>query len=338
MEEVTESKVVLYDPTLRDGHHAVRHQLDADQLRAYATAADQAGVPVVEVGHGNGLGASSHQLGQAKLSDDEMLTVVRESLTRSRMGVFLAPGWGTGADLAGAVARGADVVRIAAHCSQADVAERHLGEARAAGVEAQAVLLMSHMIGPAELAEQCALLISYGAQAVGIMDSAGHYLPTDVTTRITAVTRAVGEVPVIFHGHNNLGLAMANSLAAVTAGATVIDGCARGFGAGAGNAQLEVLAAVLQRTGHPTGIDLHQLLAAADIAEARLMSAPPTIDSISLVSGLAGVFSGFKLPVLEAARRGGVDPVDVLFELGRRQVVAGQEDQIPAVVRQLQRT
>ncbi|MFJ9521853.1 4-hydroxy-2-oxovalerate aldolase [Kitasatospora sp. NPDC101801] len=330
--------VVLHDPTLRDGHHAARHQLDAGQLRAYASAADRAGVPVVEVGHGNGLGASSLQLGRAALSDDEMLTVVREALTTSRMGVFMAPGWGTGADLTNAVRRGADVVRIAAHCSQAAVTERHLDLLGGLRVEAQAVLLMSHMVGPAELAEQCAQLVRYGARAVGIMDSAGHYLPSDVTTRITAIRAAIGAVPVIFHGHNNLGLAMANSLAAVDAGATVIDGCARGFGAGAGNTQLEVLAAVLDRTGHETGIDLHQLLGAADIAEAYLMDAPPTIDSISLVSGLAGVFSGFKIPVLEAARRGGVDPVDVLFELGRRQVVAGQEDQIPAVVRRLQHT
>ncbi len=337
MDQVNAHPVVLHDPTLRDGHHAVRHQLDAAQLRAYAAAADRAGVPVVEVGHGNGLGASSLQLGQAKLSDDEMLTVVREALTTSRMGVFMAPGWGTGADLANAVRRGADVVRIAAHCSQADVAERHLGQLGDLRVQAQAVLLMSHMIGPAELADQCAQLAAYGAGAVGIMDSAGHYLPADVTERITAIRATVGnQVPVIFHGHNNLGLAMANSMAAVAAGASVIDACARGFGAGAGNTQLEVIAAVLQRTGHPTGVDLHQLLGAADIAQAHLMSAPPTIDSISLVSGLAGVFSGFKIPVLEAARRGGVDPLDVLFELGRRQVVAGQEDQIPAVVRQLQ--
>ncbi|MFF2148771.1 4-hydroxy-2-oxovalerate aldolase [Kitasatospora sp. NPDC058190] len=338
MDQVIQPKVRLYDPTLRDGHHAVRHQLDADQLRAYARAADQAGVPVVEVGHGNGLGASSLQLGQAKLSDDEMLTVVREELHNSRMGVFMAPGWGTTADLRNAVRHGADVVRIAAHCSQADVAERHLDVLGDLRVEAQAVLLMSHMISPGELAEQSALLVAYGARAVGIMDSAGHYLPADVTERISAIVDAVGDVPVIFHGHNNLGMAVANSVAAVEAGALVIDGCARGFGAGAGNTQLEVLAAVLERKGHPTGIDLPSLLRAADVAEDQLMPAPPTIDSISLVSGLAGVFSGFKLPVLEAARRGGVDPIEVFFELGRRQVIAGQEDQISAVVRQLQHT
>lgn len=327
-------RVLIHDPTLRDGHHAVRHQLDRDQLRDYATAADAARVPVVEIGHGNGLGASSLQIGRARLSDDEMLSVVREALTHSRMGVFMAPGWGTSADLRNAVARGADVVRIAAHCTEADVTERHLGVVRELGAEAHGVLLMSHMAHPEQLVEQCALLAKFGAQAVGIFDSAGHYLPAGVRTRITAIAAAV-DVPVIFHGHNNLGLAVANSVAAIEAGASVIDATARGFGAGAGNTQLEVLVAVLERMGYSTGIDLRQLLQAADTAQDRLMEAPPTIDSVSLVSGLAGVFSGFKTPVLETARREGVDPVDLFFELGRRQVVAGQEDLIGDVARQL---
>ncbi|GGN41020.1 4-hydroxy-2-oxovalerate aldolase [Streptomyces fuscichromogenes] len=321
------ARVLIYDPTLRDGHHAARHQLDAAQLRAYAAAADAAGVPVVEVGHGNGLGASSLQIGRARLSDDEMLSTVRDALTHSKMAVFMVPGWGTSDDLRNAVARGADVARIGAHCTEADITERHLGELREMGVEAQAVLLMSHMASPAQLAEQCALMAGWGAQAVGIMDSAGHYLPADVTERISAIAAAVG-VPVIFHGHNNLGMAVANSVAAVAAGATVIDGCARGFGAGAGNTQLEVVVAVLERLGYATGIGLKALLHAADIAHEKLMPAPPIIDSVSLVSGLAGVFSGFKKPVLQAAEREQVDPVDLFFALGQRGVVAGQEDLI----------
>lgn len=327
-------QVLIHDPTLRDGHHAVGHQLDRDQLRAYAAAADAARIPVVEIGHGNGLGASSLQIGKARLGDDDMLSVVREALEHSRMGVFMAPGWGTGADLRNAVARGADVVRIAAHCTEADVTERHLGLARDLGTEAHGVLLMSHMAGPDQLAEQCALLAGFGAQAVGILDSAGHFLPADVTSRITAISEAV-DVPVIFHGHNNLGLAVANSVVAVQAGATIIDGTARGFGAGAGNTQLEVLVTVLERMNYATGIDFRKLLHAADTAEEHLMPRPPTIDSLSLVSGLAGVFSGFKTPVLKTARREGVDPVELFFELGRRQAVAGQEDLIIAAARQL---
>ncbi|MER6105638.1 4-hydroxy-2-oxovalerate aldolase [Streptomyces sp. NPDC001832] len=328
------TRILLHDPTLRDGHHAVGHQLDADQLRAYATAANAAGVSVVEVGHGNGLGASSLQIGRARLDDATMLTTVREALTFSRMGVFMAPGWGTSKDLAAAVHHGADVVRIAAHCTEADVTERHLGVVRDLRAEAQGVLLMSHMASPGELAEQCALMVKFGAQAVGIMDSAGHYLPGDVTERVHAIADVV-DVPVIFHGHNNLGLAVANSLAAVDAGASVIDATAGGFGAGAGNTQLEVLVAVLERCGVETDISLREILAAADVAAERLMKAPPAIDSIAVASGLAGVFSGFKRPVLQTARTEGIDPIDLFLALGERQVVAGQEDLISDVARQL---
>jgi 4-hydroxy 2-oxovalerate aldolase len=166
------------------------------------------------------------------------------------------------------------------------------------------------------------------------MDSAGHFLPQDVTERIGAIAVAV-DVPVIFHGHNNLGMAVANSAAAAAAGAQIIDGCARGFGAGAGNTQLEVLVPVLERLGFETGIDLYALLDAAEFAERELMPAPPTTGSLSIVSGLAGVFSGFKHQVLDLSLRAGVDPRDVFFELGRRQAIAGQEDLIVDIVAEL---
>nr|WSW64798.1 4-hydroxy-2-oxovalerate aldolase [Streptomyces sp. NBC_00995]WSW71155.1 4-hydroxy-2-oxovalerate aldolase [Streptomyces sp. NBC_00995] len=319
--------IQIHDPSLRDGHHAVRHRLGADQLRAYATAANAARVPVIEVGHGNGLGASSLQVGLARLDDDEMLSVTRQALTDSELGVFLLPGWGTVQDIKNALAHDVDLVRIGTHCTESTLAERHLGFLRDEGVKAHGVLLMSHMATPGQLAEECARLVGYGATGVGILDSAGHYLPADVTERIGAIRAAV-DVPVIFHGHNNLGMAVANSVAAADAGADILDACARGFGAGAGNTQLEVLVPVLERLGYRTGIDLYGLLDAADIAERELMPAPPTIDSISVVSGLAGVFSGFKTRVLDIAAREGVDPRDVFFELGRRQAVAGQEDLI----------
>ncbi|WP_283603497.1 4-hydroxy-2-oxovalerate aldolase [Serratia proteamaculans] len=328
--------ILINDSTLRDGQHAVKHQLTAAQLRSYATAADKTGVAIVEVGHGNGLGASSYQVGRAALSDEAMLTTVRESLQNSKMGVFMLPGWGTSADLSKALACGTDVVRIGTHCTEATLAERHLGWLREQGVEAHAVLMMSHMATPAELAEQAELLVGYGAQAVGIMDSAGSLLPQDVTARIAAMRMQV-EVPLIFHAHNNLGMAVANSVAAAQAGAGIIDGCARGFGAGAGNTQLEVLIPVLERLGYNTGIDLYHFLDAADLAARELMVVPPMIDSLGIVSGLAGVFSGFKNPVLNHAGSAGVDARDVFFELGRRQVIAGQEDLIVEVVAELKR-
>ncbi|OJF14957.1 4-hydroxy-2-oxovalerate aldolase [Couchioplanes caeruleus] len=327
--------VVIHDPTLRDGQHAVKHQLGADALRRYAEAADTARIPVVEVGHGNGLGASSFQVGSAAVSDDEMLSTVRESLRHSRMGVFMLPGWGTCGDLRKAIDHGADVVRIGVHATESSLAERHLGFLREAGAEAHCVLMMSHMASPAELAEHAAQAVGFGAQGVGIMDSAGHFLSSDVTARISAMVDAVGTVPVIFHGHNNLGMAVANSVAAVDAGASIIDGCARGFGAGAGNTQLEVLVPVLERHGYATGIDLYALLDAADLAERELMPAPPVTASMSIVSGLAGVFSGFKHRVVELSALAGVDPRDVFFELGRRQSIAGQEDLIVDVVAEL---
>lgn len=320
-------KIQIHDPSLRDGHHAVRHNLGREQLRAYAQAANAAAVPVVEVGHGNGLGASSLQVGQARLSDDEMLSVVRQALTSSKMGVFLLPGWATIRDIRRALSHGADVVRIGTHCTEATLAERHLAFLGDKGVEAHGVLLMSHMASPGRLAEECARLVAYGATGVGILDSSGHYLPADVTERIRAIKDAV-DVPVMFHGHNNLGMAVANSVAAAEAGADILDACARGFGAGAGNTQLEVLVPVLERMGFRTGIDLYRLLDAADLAERELMPAPPAIDSVAVVSGLAGVFSGFKTRVLDIARREGVDPRDVFFELGKRHAVAGQEDLI----------
>lgn len=328
--------ILINDSTLRDGQHAVKHQLTAAQLRSYATAADKTGVAIVEVGHGNGLGASSYQVGRAALSDEAMLTTVRESLQNSKMGVFMLPGWGTSADLSKALACGTDVVRIGTHCTEATLAERHLGWLREQGAEAHAVLMMSHMATPAELAEQAELLVGYGAQAVGIMDSAGSLLPQDVTARIAAMRMQV-EVPLIFHAHNNLGMAVANSVAAAQAGAGIIDGCARGFGAGAGNTQLEVLIPVLERLGLNTGIDLYHFLDAADLAARELMVVPPMIDSLGIVSGLAGVFSGFKNPVLNHAGSAGVDARDVFFELGRRQVIAGQEDLIVEVVAELKR-
>jgi 4-hydroxy 2-oxovalerate aldolase len=328
------SAVVIHDATLRDGQHAVRHQLGLAALRGYARAADAAGIPVVEVGHGNGLGASSLQVGRAAVDDETMLSTVRNALRHSKMGVFMLPGWGTSDDLRKAIAHGADVVRIGVHCTEASLAERHLGFLRESDAQAQCVLMMSHMATPGELAAQAARVVEYGALAVGIMDSAGYFLPPDVTERIGAIATTV-DVPVIFHGHNNLGMAVANSLAAAEAGAGIIDACARGFGAGAGNTQLEVLVPVLERTGFETGVDLYEMLEAAEFAERELMPAPQFTGSLSIISGLAGVFSGFKHQVLDQSARAGVDPRDVFFELGRRQAIAGQEDLIADVVAEM---
>lgn len=328
-------KIRISDPTLRDGNHAVGHQLSAEHIAAYCKAADAAGVGIVEVGHGNGLGASSLQLGEAKTPDHIVLATARENLSNSKLGIHVIPGFATiDRDLKPALALGVDVVRVASHCSEADICERHISYSRSQGVEVWGCLMMSHMISPTLLLEQARKMESYGAEGVVFMDSSGHYLPSDVQQRVETLVNGLS-VAVGFHAHNNLGMAIANSVAAADAGATLLDGCARGFGAGAGNAQLEVLIAVLERLGYDSGIDLYKMLDAADLAEQTLMKEIPTIKSVSVVSGMAGVFSGFMKPVSRIAKEFEVDPRDVFFELGRRKIVAGQEDIILEVAKEL---
>lgn len=329
-------KVIISDATLRDGSHALSHQLTREQIACYARAADAAGIPVVEVGHGNGLGASSLQVGLSLLDDRTMLETARENLTRSRLGIHVIPGFATiNNDLRFAFDYGVDLVRVASHCTEADITERHLSFTREQGKEAYGVLMMSHMAPKEVLLDEALKMQSYGAEAVILMDSAGAYLPADVTERVGHLATAL-KVPVGFHAHNNLGLATANSVAAVEAGARIIDGASRGLGAGAGNAQLEVLVAVFERLQIETGIDLYKALDAADIVEQVIMTQTPYISSVSLVSGLSGVFSGFAKHVALAAGEYGVDPRDIFFELGRRKVVGGQEDKIVEVAMELQ--
>jgi len=328
-------KITISDATLRDGNHAVGHQLSAEHIAAYCKAADNAGVAIVEVGHGNGLGASSLQLGESKTPDHIALEIARKNLKKSRLGVHVIPGFATiERDLKPALELGVDVVRVASHCSEADICERHISFSRSRGVEVWGCLMMSHMISPALLLEQARKMESYGAEGVVFMDSAGHYLPDDVRQRVALLENNLS-IAVGFHAHNNLGLAIANSMAAAESGAILLDGCARGFGAGAGNTQLEVLVAVLERLGYSTGIDLYKILDAADLAEQILMKEIPSIKSVSVVSGMAGVFSGFLKPVTRIAKEFNVNPRDIFFELGRRKIVAGQEDIILEVAKEL---
>lgn len=328
-------KILISDSTLRDGSHAVGHQLNSDQIAVYAAAAESAGIPIVEVGHGNGLGASSLQLGESLISDNEMLISARKHLTNSKLGILIIPGFATiNKDLSSAIKAGVDVVRVASHCTEADITERHITYARQKGKEVYGVLMMSHMAPKEILVDEALKMELYGAEGVILMDSAGAYLPKDVTEKVSALVNKL-RIPLGFHAHNNLGMAIVNSIAAVEAGATILDGTVRGFGAGAGNAQLEVLVAVLEKMGYSTGIDLYKILDAADIAEKEMIKVIPSIRSESIVSGLSGVFSGFLKPVNRIAQKYGVDPRDILFELGRRQVIAGQEDFIIEVAQEL---
>ncbi|WP_461453534.1 4-hydroxy-2-oxovalerate aldolase [Mucilaginibacter sp.] len=329
--------ILVSDPTLRDGSHAVAHQITAQQIALYAEAADKAGVPIVEVGHGNGLGASSMQVGLSLEDDVTMLETARKYLAKSKLGIHVIPGFATiKRDLTRAIDIGVDVIRIASHCTEADITQRHLGFVRERGKEAYGVLMMSHMASAAILVEEAQKMELYGAEGIIIMDSAGAYLPSDVVEKITALVDGL-KVPVGFHAHNNLGMATANSIAAIESGAKILDGTARGFGAGAGNAQLEVLVAVLERMGFFTGIDLYKMLDASDIADKMVIPTIPVIKSESIISGLSGVFSGFAKHVTRISKEYNVDQRDVYRELGKRKVVGGQEDIIIEVVMDLVR-
>jgi 4-hydroxy 2-oxovalerate aldolase len=328
-------QILISDPTLRDGNHAIAHQLSAEQVAIYAAAAEKANVPIVEVGHGNGLGASSLQVGESKVTDQVLLETARKHLENSKLGIHVIPGFATiKRDMQKAIEIGVDVIRVASHCTEADITQRHIGYARERGKETYGVLMMSHMATPELLLEEAQKMELYGAEGIIIMDSAGALLPDDVTIKIKTLVEGLS-IPVGFHGHNNLGMGIGNSIAAVVAGATILDGTAKGFGAGAGNAQIEVLVAVLKKMGYETGINLYKILDAADVAEKNIMKVVPVIKSESIVSGLAGVFSGFSKPVARISQEYNVDQRDVYFELGRRKVVAGQEDLIIEVVLEL---
>ena len=329
--------ITVCDATLRDGSHAYSHQITLAQVEAYATASEAAGFSFLEVGHGNGRGASSLQVGESLVPEEQMLRAAKKCLRRTKLSVHVIPGFATiQREILNALEAGVDLFRIGCHCTEADITQRHIGYVRSVGHEAWGVLMMSHMASKEVLLEEAKKLQSYGAQGVVLMDSAGAYFPVDVTAKIGLLASRL-DVPVGFHAHNNLGLSIANSLAALEAGARIIDGTAKGFGAGAGNAPLELLAAVLRQSGYPAAIDLYKALDAAELAAKLFAGSLPNSSGLTIVSGLAGVFSGFAKPVQRAATQLGVDPRDVFFELGRRKVVGGQEDIILEVAAELAR-
>ncbi|MFO7274162.1 MAG: 4-hydroxy-2-oxovalerate aldolase [Bacillota bacterium] len=317
----------LTDTTLRDGSHAMKHRFTSEQVRAIVSALDEAGVPVIEVSHGDGLGGSSIQYGFSLEDEMELIAVATRAARRARIAVLLLPGIGTKDLLERAAELGVKVARIATQCTEADISEQHFGIAKKLGLEAVGFLMMAHMRPPEVLVEQAKLMESYGADCVYIVDSAGAMLPPDVKARVSALKEALS-IQVGFHAHNNLGAAIGNTIAALEAGADQVDGSLRGLGAGAGNAATEVLAAVLDKLGLNPGLDVFRLMDAAEYVVAPLMPYQPLPDRDSLTIGYAGVYSTFLLHAKHVAERFGLDPRDILVELGRRQAVAGQEDWI----------
>jgi 4-hydroxy-2-oxovalerate/4-hydroxy-2-oxohexanoate aldolase len=322
-------KVILHDNCLRDGMHPKQHQISLEQMIAVATGLDAAGVPLIEVTHGDGLGGASVNYGFPAHSDEEYLRAVIPRLTRARVSALLLPGIGTVEHLHLARDCGVTTVRIATHCTEADVSEQHIISARKLGFDTVAFLMMAHMVAPEELARQAKLMESYGANCIYCTDSAGYMLPEDVSARIGALRTALGaDTEIGFHGHHNMGMGIANSLAAIEAGAIRIDGSAAGLGAGAGNTPLEVFNAVAARMGIETGVDVFKLMDVAEDLVVPMMDHPIRIDRDALILGYAGVYSSFLLFAKRAGAKYGVPSADILVELGRMKTVGGQEDMI----------
>ncbi|MCE2469265.1 MAG: 4-hydroxy-2-oxovalerate aldolase [Dehalococcoidia bacterium] len=326
---LTKGAVRVVDSTMRDGSHPMAHQYTVEQVAQIAKALDEAGVPLIEVSHGDGLGGSSQNYGFSHTDEQDLLSAVKASITNAGITVLLLPGIGIQEDLKEAFDRGARAVRIATHCTEADIAVQHIGLARELGMETLGFLMMAHMIEPDDLVEQAKVQEASGAEAVYVTDSAGALRPDGVRARVSALRQALDpDTKVGIHCHNNLGLGIGNSLAAIEEGAEYVDGCLGGLGAGAGNAMTEVLVAVLELEGYETGVDVYKIMDAAEDVVRPMMQRPQIIDRASLVLGYAGVYSSFLLHTYRAAAKFNIEPRDILMELGRRKVVGGQEDSI----------
>lgn len=333
------SRAYIQDVSMRDGMHALRHQAKPERVADIAAALDAAGVDAIEVTHGDGLSGSSFNYGFGSNSDLEWIEAAAAVVKNARITALLVPGIGLARDLVDAKKAGATSVRIATHCTEADVSRQHIGVARDQGYDTACFLMMSHMIAPEALLQQALLMESYGAECVYVVDSAGAMLPDDVTARVTALRKGLkAETEVGIHTHENLHHGVANTVAGVRAGAARVDGSLAGLGAGAGNAPIEALIAVFDRLGIKVNADFAKLSAAADDLVRPLMDRPVRVDRESLMLGYAGVYSSFLRHAEKAARDYGVPATDVLVELGQRKMVGGQEDMIVDVALDLLKT
>lgn len=329
--------IIISDPSLRDGNHCVKHKITLESVARYCQFADYANIPIVEVGHGNGIGAASLLIGLMPHTDIQMLKVARENLRKSKLGVHVIPGMATiKKDIVPAIDVGVDVFRIASHVTEANLTQKHIEYVRSKNKTAYGVLMMSALADVKTLVAEAKKMEEYGAETFLIMDSTGTYLPKDVEERIKALKDNLS-INVGFHGHNNLGLAIANSLVAAQTGATVIDACIRGFGAGAGNTQLESLIPVLEQSGFSTNIDFKKVIIEADLVMDYMIKTVPVTAPINILTGLHKLFSGFEKPIVKASKLFGVEYSSLIFELGNRKLVAGQEDLIMEVAQNLKK-
>jgi 4-hydroxy 2-oxovalerate aldolase len=341
--EVTETEVLanataaggerdlrITDSTLRDGSHAMSHQFTEEQVRGVVSALDRAGVQVIEVTHGDGLGGSSFNYGFSLVDELDLIRAAVDEATQAKIAVLMLPGLATVRDLKQAHAVGASVARIATHCTEADVSTQHFGEARALGMETVGFLMLSHSTTPDVLARNARTMVDAGAECVYVVDSAGALILSDAQERITAVVEEVGRdgAQVGFHGHQNLSMGVANSVLAYQNGAVQVDGALCALGAGAGNSPTEVLAATFERMGIRTGINLGEVLSAAEEVVRPFIPRLPWMDRSSITQGYAGVYSSFLLHAERAAERYGVPAHEILQKVGEYGYVGGQEDMI----------
>lgn len=331
-------KIEFIDSTLRDGNHALKQKISKETVERYCAKIDNAGLDAIIVGHGNGLGASSLQVGLASETDSILLKSAKENLSKTKLGAYLIPGFGTIKDnVEPAIDAGIELLKVGCHCTEADTTRQHIEYAKFMDLKAYGILMMYHMATSERLVEEAKKMQSYGADAVILMDSAGASTP-ELVKRTIANLKDNLDIKIGFHAHNNLGLAVANTYVAIREGAIIVDGTLRGLGAGAGNCQLEAVAALLQKEGYNLDLDLYTLFDVSEEEVASLMNPPGAgLDDISIVSGMAGVFSAFKVHVLNAAKTFNVDARDILLELGRQKVVAGQEDKIVEVAERMKR-
>ncbi|TQS47092.1 4-hydroxy-2-oxovalerate aldolase [Cryptosporangium phraense] len=328
----------ITDTSLRDGSHAKRHQFTSSEVAAVVGALDAAGVPVIEVTHGDGLGGSSFTYGFSRTPEQELISVAVSVAQRAKIAFLMLPGVGVKDDIRAAADNGASICRVATHCTEADVSIQHFGLARELGLETVGFLMMAHSQPPSALAAQARIMADAGCQCVYVVDSAGALVLDQVGDRVSALVSELGsDASVGFHGHENLGLGVANSVLAVRAGAAQIDGSTRRFGAGAGNTPVEAFVGVCDKLGIETGVDFFAIVDAAEDVVLPTMPEECKLDRMALIMGYAGVYSSFLKHAFRQAERYDVSGAEILVRAGARKLVGGQEDQLIDIALEIQR-